>query len=100
MGPDQAAFYQALDVQELIAAFDEIIGGVISCTLELDGVVDLGQACEGTVWLDVEPLECNVDWQLLDPSTLELLGEACEILQNGDPHTVTATWPCDAVAIE
>jgi hypothetical protein len=100
MGPEQAPYYQALDAGDLLGAFDDIIGSFISCTLELDGVVDLEQACEGTVFLDDQELECNVDWQLPDSSTLQLIGEACDILKNGDPHTVTATWPCDAVEIE
>ena len=99
-GQDLAPYYQALDAGELIAAFDEIISGFISCTLELDGIVDLEQVCEGTVWLDDDELECNVDWELSDPSTLVLLGQACATLQDGDPHSVTASWPCGAVAIQ
>lgn len=99
IGIELAPFYKALDPDQLVAAFDEIIGGVISCTLEIDGIVELDQACEGSVELDGQELECGVDWELSDPSTLELLGEACATLQDGEPHTVTASWPCGAVTI-
>lgn len=98
-GVELATYYQALDTDDLIDAFDEIISGVTSCVFELEGIVDLDLVCEGTVELDGVELECMTDWHLLDPSTLELLGDACETLQDGEPHTLTATWPCGAVSI-
>jgi hypothetical protein len=98
-GQELAPYYQALDAGDLITAFEDIIGGFISCSFELEGIVDLLKTCEGTVWLDDVELECGVDWELSDPSTLVLLGEACETLRDGNPHSVEATWPCDAVEI-
>ncbi len=98
-GAQDAIYYQALDATELLEAFDAIISGVVGCTFELDGIVDLEVVCEGTVELDGVELECGVDWQLLDPSTLEILGEACTTLEGGGSHTLTATWPCGAVEI-
>lgn len=92
-------FFKALEPQDLIDAFDAIIGDAISCEFEVDGIVDLDKMCEGTVMLDDVELECPVEWTMLDESTLLLLGEACETLKDGDPHEVTATFPCGVVMI-
>ena len=97
--PDPAPYYIALDAAELVDAFDEIISGFISCELAIDGIVDLDQQCEGTVLLDGVELECPVEWHMLDESTLELLGAACETLKDGMSHEIDATWPCDVVNI-
>ncbi len=97
--PAPAPYYEALDAGQLVAAFDEIIGSFISCELSIEGEVDLEQACEGTVELDGEPLECGVDWEVVDESTLRLLGAACETLKDGASHEVDASWPCGVIAI-
>lgn len=97
--PAPAPYYQALDAQQLVDAFEEIIGTFVSCELLVDGIVDLEQACDGTVFLDGMELECGTDYELPDPSILRLLGEACATLQDGGEHTVDASWPCDAVEI-
>lgn len=97
--PMPAPYYQALDAQQLVDAFDEIIGSFVSCELLVDGIVDLGQACDGTVLLDGVELECGVDYELPDQSTLVLLGDACTTLQDGGNHSVDASWPCGAVDI-
>lgn len=96
-GPDNAPFYQALNAGALSDAFNEIIGGVRSCTFLLDGEVDLDRADEGTVTLDGDPLVFGVDWQLSDPSTLEILGAACETLLAGGQHDVAAEFECGVV---
>lgn len=98
-GPTHAPYWQALDPAALADAFDDIIGGVVSCTFTLDGTVELADFCEGTVRLDGTPLPCPADWQLLDGQTLELLGDACDTLKDGDPHTVQATFPCGTVNV-
>lgn len=97
--PMPAPYWQALSPAELVDAFSEIIGSFVSCTLEVDGVVDLDKACDGSVFLDGTALECGVDWQMPDESTLELLGDACATLQDGGEHNVAASWPCGAVQI-
>ncbi|MEM9459318.1 MAG: vWA domain-containing protein [Myxococcota bacterium] len=97
--PDPAPYYQALDPMQLVDAFEEIIGSFVSCELLIEGEVDLEQACSGTVILDGTPLECGTDYEVPEPSTLVLLGEACEVLQDGGDHTVDARWPCDVVEI-
>lgn len=97
--PNPAPFYKALNPQELVDAFDQIVGSFVSCTFTIDGLVDLDQVCDGKVWLDGEQLECGTDWDVIDMSTLELKGEACERLKDGQEHQVQATWPCGAIDI-
>ncbi|MEM6291484.1 MAG: vWA domain-containing protein [Myxococcota bacterium] len=94
-----APYYEALDAAQLVDAFNEIVGSFISCDLVIDGEVDLEQACEGTVKLDGEELECGTAWDVPDETTLRLLGAACETLKDGASHTVDASWPCGAVVI-
>jgi hypothetical protein len=72
---------------------------VQSCEFALDGVVDLELACQGSVLLDGEAQECGVDWELLDPSTLRLLGTACQTIKDGQAHELSASWPCGAVEV-
>jgi hypothetical protein len=97
--PMPAPYYQALDAQQLVDAFEEIIGTFVSCELLVDGEIDLGQACDGAVFLDGVELECGTDYEVPDPSIVRLLGDACATLQDGGQHTVDATWPCGAVEI-
>jgi hypothetical protein len=95
--PMPAPFYQALDAEALSRAFAEIVGAVVSCEFEIDGVVDLERACEGEVLLNGQPLSCEDDWTLNGNSTLQLTGEACERLRGVGEQVISATWPCDVV---
>ncbi len=97
--PMPAPYYQALDAMQLVDAFEEIIGNFVSCELVIEGEVDLEQACEGTVSLDGMELECGVDYDIPNPTTLELMGDACDTLQDGGDHMVDASWPCGAINI-
>ena len=92
-----APLYVALEPAELVEAFDQIIGGVTSCTFSLEGSVDEAYAAGGTVTLDGDELEYGVDWHLVDDSTIELLGAACEALKAGGQHTVEAYFTCEAI---
>jgi hypothetical protein len=94
-----APYYEALDASQLVDAFDQIIGGFVSCEFQIEGEVEIDQACEGHVLLDGNELECGVQWDVPDPSTLVLLGDACATLQDGDDHTVEASFPCDVIDI-
>jgi hypothetical protein len=92
-----ATFYRASNPAELQAAFAAIIGGVLSCRLDLDGDVDPTQASTGSVTLNVNTLTYPTDWNLIDPNTIELLGAACDELLASSNPTVTAVFPCGAV---
>lgn len=95
---DPAPYYQALAPDQLIAAFDAIIGGAVSCSFTLEGEVQT-DACDGTVSIDGDALDCDTEWRLVDGSTIELLGAACDRLEDGSAHAVEATFPCGTVYI-
>lgn len=99
MAPDAdpgAPLYVALEPAELVAAFDDIIDGVRTCTFTLEGSVTEGGE-GGTVTLDGDELDWGTDWHLLDDHTLELLGEACQAVMAGGQHTVEAYFTCEAI---
>jgi hypothetical protein len=98
-GGENAPFYKAFDADDLLDAFENIIGDVVTCEYDVDGIVDLGLACEGSVVLDGEPLQCGVEWEMADASTLRLLGSACQTLKDGKEHELDASWPCGTVEV-
>jgi hypothetical protein len=92
-----AQYYPANDQSALQSAFEEIINGVRSCILDVSGSIDPEKADQGTVTLDGEVLVYGDPngWQLNSPTEIELVGAACEAIQEGD-HTISGVFPCDA----
>jgi hypothetical protein len=90
-------FYRANDAMTLAMAFEDIVNGVRDCVFSLDGMVT-GDGSDGTVTVDGKPLPFDDPdgWQLNDPSTVELVGSACELVKTGD-HEVDITFPCDVI---
>jgi hypothetical protein len=99
-GAQNAPFYRALNPGELVAAFDQIITGVRTCTFALNGTADPGQAAQGTVTLDGVALEYGVGWELTDPSTLALIGAACDAVMAGGQHVIEAQFSCGGFDVE
>ncbi|MDI1480077.1 vWA domain-containing protein [Polyangium sp. y55x31] len=97
-GAEKATYYQALDPQTLIDAFDKIINGVRSCVLKLNGIVDETAAAEGEVYLDGKALPYNDmnGWRLNGPDEIELLGTSCDTIKQGD-HSISVQFPCGIV---
>jgi len=93
---DPAPFYKALNAAELADAFDTIVGS-FTCEFAIDGLVESGRECEGTVVVDGNFLTCGTDWEVIDQSTLQFRGAACEALGDGEDHAVDAAWPCGVV---
>jgi hypothetical protein len=93
-------FYTANDPASLATALDQIINGVISCDLTLNGQVDPATACDGTVTLNGMPLVCGTDW-MIDPNgmVIHLLGQACTDLKSTQTPVVDASFPCGAVIL-
>lgn len=99
-GRDGSEFYVAGDDAGLREALRAIIGGAISCVVELEGRVDPAMACSGNVRLNGETLTCDDPdgWRLVDENHIELLGEACDTATSGDA-TLEAVFPCGAILI-
>ncbi|HUS67698.1 MAG TPA: vWA domain-containing protein [Kofleriaceae bacterium] len=96
-GAENAPYYQALNSDALVAAFDDIIADVRSCTFAVDGSVDLSRASEGIVTLDGTELTFGTDWDMVDESTIELLGGACDSVKDGADHQISAQFTCGSV---
>jgi hypothetical protein len=99
-GPDNEPFYVADNPDELATHFTEIIGGVRSCIFALDGEVQpIEYAAYGVVKLNGQelPFDDPDGWRLADASTLELLGDACELYKSQEDAELTAQFPCGAI---
>jgi hypothetical protein len=98
-GQPNAKYYVSNTPADLTTAFNSIIGGVVSCELMINGSVDPNQAAGGTVTLNGMTLQYPTDWTLSGPSTIKLLGAACDTLKNSASPVVTATFPCGTVIL-
>jgi hypothetical protein len=92
-------FYLANDAASLAMAFDDIINGVRDCVFTLDGMVK-GDGADGTVTVDGTALTINDPngWRLVDPSTVELTGTACDLVKMGD-HEIDISFPCGVIIV-
>lgn len=97
-GQPNATAYTATDPKSLSDALQAIIGGVLSCDLQLSGQVDPTAGQNGTVTLNNMTLNYGTDWTL-DPNGLviHLLGNACTMLKSSQNPVVDATFACGAV---
>lgn len=93
MGGPQAPSYRPNSDQGLRDALRDIIRGVVSCDVRLEGTVT-GDPCEAEVTIGATRLTCNAadGFELLGPSELRLKGSACEELKGG--KGLTASFPC------
>lgn len=93
----QAPYFVANNPAELSQQLSQLVGGTLSCELQLDGAVDPQSANAGEVVLNGQLLTQGVDWELVDGDTIRLLGEACDELLSSSNPTVQATFPCGVV---
>jgi hypothetical protein len=94
-----AKFYTANSPAELQMAFQQIIGGVVSCELTINGTVDPDQAKGGSVTLNGTQLMYGTDWELVNGTTIRLLGQACETLKSSTNPQVEASFPCGSIIL-
>ena len=97
-GDPNAPFYVPSDQDAMVTAFEEIINGARSCVLTLDTAILPGQADQGTV--TVNGMEIPFDdpngWQVNSATEIELLGAACDAIQEGDVD-ITVVFTCEAI---
>ena len=97
-GQPNADYYPASTPAQLSAAFQTIIGGVLSCDLKLSGQVDATGGQSGIVSLNGTNLTYGTDWTLdADGLTIHLLGGACNTLKTSVNPVVDALFACGAV---
>ena len=101
-GDPAAPFWVAGDDASLRQALLDIVGGTLSCEVALRGHVQEADACKGTVNLtlpgmvDGMELDCNDPdgYRLLDETTLELQGSACQLLKSSVGASISVKFPC------
>ncbi len=92
------AYYSASNQTELLAALQTIAVGLISCEIELEEPPDFPDLV--TIYMDGQEVPRDLaqgnGWDYTDSSNtvVELFGGACDTLQDGDEHTLTATFAC------
>jgi hypothetical protein len=94
-----ATIYSPQNPDELTNTLSTLIGDVVSCEVALAGKLDVERACEGTVQMNGQELECNGSegWKPLDPSHIQLQGEACARFKSDPSVLLDARFPCDVV---
>lgn len=95
-----APYWLGDKTEGLADAVRSIVQSQLSCEVTLRGAVEAGSECEGTVQLNGTSLPCNDanGWRLLDASTLELQGTACDALKSGAAVELEASFPCGVIA--
>jgi hypothetical protein len=98
-GQTNAKYYTANSPQDLQTAFQQIIGGVVSCELTINGTVDPEQAKGGTVTLNGITLTYGSEWEVVNGTTIRLVGAACDALKSSPNPQVQASFPCGSVIL-
>jgi hypothetical protein len=95
-GQKDAEFWTAADGASLRDALKAIVTSRLGCEIALDASVADGTACDGKVVLNGAELECDGEdgWKLVDPSHVQLLGDACAELKQSEAVTLEASFPC------
>ena len=101
-GDPDAEYWEAGDDASLRAALTEIVGGQLGCEVQLNGSVEDGDACLGSVNLNGIMLSCNDanGWELTSPRTIRLNGTACDTLKNDEAALLDVTFPCTVKVVD
>jgi von Willebrand factor type A domain len=91
-------YYPAGNQSEIISALQAVAVSFISCEIQLEEPPDFPDLVH--VYMDGTEVEWDGSqsggWDYTDPSNtvIELFGAACDTLQDGDEHNLTATFAC------
>ena len=98
-GQPDAPYYQALDAATLTAAFDDILSNVRECRFEISEALTATSAatCTVTVNGSVVPYDDPDGWILDDAIEIQLVGAACEGIQEGQ---VSIEMDCDCADVD
>ena len=94
-----ATIYSPQNPDELTNTLVQLIGDVVTCDVALAGALEVERACEGTVQMNGQDLECNgaEGWKAVDPTHIQLQGEACARFKSDPTVMLDARFPCDVV---
>jgi hypothetical protein len=105
--------FSPMNHDDLIMTLAQLLGGAIGCHIRLNGSVTVGQECSGKVEQNGLALACCQStpagvyncarmpttspngWQLSDPHSIELLGDACTQFLIGSGNLISASFPCE-----
>ncbi len=97
---------------ELVNTLANLLGGAVGCNIALNGTVKTGQECTGKVELNGNKLPCCQQdgsgnytcdgvpapmpngWHLVDPMSIELLGDTCANFLIAGDDMLHASFPC------
>jgi hypothetical protein len=82
----------------LATALENIVTAARSCVFTLNGTVAAGKESTGTVTVNDAVIPYGTGWHLKDPSTLELLADACNTVKTDPNARLSATFPCGTVS--
>jgi hypothetical protein len=88
--------FTPMNKDDLVKAFQEIIGGAVGCSVRLNGKVKAGSECLGYVNVNGVDLPCNDPngWKLKDEQTVEITGTACDKFKSDTAAQLHANFPC------
>jgi hypothetical protein len=94
-----ATIYSPQNAGDLTQTLTKLISAAVSCEVTLAGTLDLKRACEGTVALNAQLLDCNSDqgWKPIDSTHIALQGAACDKFKSDPAVLLDARFPCDVV---
>ncbi|MFT3925418.1 MAG: VWA domain-containing protein [Myxococcales bacterium] len=99
-GASSAKFYRVSNVTELESSLREIVEGQLDCVQKLNGTFpdEVKTACDadGTVSVSGKALMCDADWVIVNPSTIEIKGEACDRVK-ADNASISAQFACGVI---
>jgi hypothetical protein len=89
------------NVDEIAAGIRATVEGLKSCTFDLAASnveVKEGSESQGEIFVNDELIPAD-QWRMNNPTTLELLGAACETWQRPEVTKFFAGFPCDAIVV-
>jgi hypothetical protein len=74
---------------------------LVDCTVTLNGQVEDGQGCKGSVSVNGKDLPCDDadGWAVTAPNKVELRGAACSALRAAPEANIQASFPCDVIQL-
>jgi len=104
-GPTKPFKPNASDQSMLLTQLSTALAGVKSCTFDLTATggasikVDLKQLSKATIKVDgaAVPLDMTNGWNMINETTLQLFGSACDTWRDPNAKTIDFNFPCEII---